>query len=395
MRVLHVIPSVSESSGGPSKAIVQMEQALLARGVEVVTVTTNDDGKGKLLPVELEKVHSHNGVNRIYFPLQVHAYKISMPLRRWLLKEIKNFDLVHVHSVFSFSPVMAALIARKNNVPYIIRPLGVLNHYGMTKRRSLFKRISLAFFERRLLRDAAAIHFTSEQERIEVESLGIKMRSVVLPLGVEEGSIESSDLMLSEFPTLKNRRCILYLSRIDPKKNIEALLQALMVCKKEVPDIALIICGEGETNYVSELKALSVKLNIADCVVWPGHVSGAMKASAFGTAELFVLPSYSENFGIAPVEALSIGLPCVLGEGVAVASRVAEVGAGLSVLPNAVAVAEGVLAFMLNPDALAKARIQAKQLAVSDYGVDTMGDRLLDLYSGLTAAHVTSRKASI
>ena len=199
MRVLHVIPSVSDSSGGPGKAIVQIEQALLARGIEVLTVTTNDDGNGKLLAVELAKINLRNGVNRIYFPMQVQAYKISMPLRRWLLKEIKNFDVVHVHAVFSFAPVMAALIARKHNIPYVIRPLGVLNHYGMTKRRSLFKRISLAFFERRLLRDAAVIHFTSEQERIEAESLGIKLRSVVLPLGIEPARIESSALCFRNF----------------------------------------------------------------------------------------------------------------------------------------------------------------------------------------------------
>lgn len=395
MRVLHVIPSVSESSGGPSKAIVQIEQSLLARGVEVVTVTTNDDGNGKLLSVELEKINPHNGVNRIYFPMQVHAYKISMPLRRWLLKEIKNFDLVHVHAVFSFAPVMAALIARKNNIPYVIRPLGVLNHYGMTKRRSLFKKISLSLFEAKLLRDAAAIHFTSDQERIEAESLGVKLRSVVLPLGIEPANVQSSDLMLTEFPMLKNRRCLLYLSRIDPKKNIEALLEALLVCKNEVPDIALIICGDGDKNYISELKILAEKLNIADCVVWPGHVSGTMKASAFGAAELFVLPSYSENFGIAPVEALSVGLPCVLGEGVAVASRVAEVGAGLSVAPTPAAVAQGILSFMLNPEALANAAIQAKKLALSDYGVNTMGGRLFDLYNGLMATRVAARKTAI
>jgi glycosyltransferase involved in cell wall biosynthesis len=123
MRVLHVIPSVSVSSGGPGKAIVQIEQTLAARGVEVVTVTTDDDGAGKRLPVELEKTTTQHGVSRIYFPMQTQAYKISLPLRRWLQKEIKNFDLVHVHAVFSFAPVMAALIARKNKVPYIIRPL--------------------------------------------------------------------------------------------------------------------------------------------------------------------------------------------------------------------------------------------------------------------------------
>jgi glycosyltransferase involved in cell wall biosynthesis len=360
-----------------------MEQALLARNIEVVTVTTNDDGNGEVLPVPLQKPVSHDGSSRIYFPMQVHAYKISLPMRRWLLKEIKNFDVVHVHAVFSFAPVMAALIARKNKIPYVIRPLGVLNHYGMTKRRSFFKRLSLAMFEGRILRDAAAVHFTSEQERIEAESLGIKLRSVVLPLGIEPAIKSPADLMLSAFPALKGRRCVLYLSRIDPKKNIEALLEALMLVKKEMPAIALIICGDGDKNYISELKNLAERLNIADDIVWVGHVDGPMKASAFGAAEIFVLPSFSENFGIAPVEALSVGLPCVLAEGVAVATRVHAMGAGVSIAPTAAAVAAGILSLMSNADYRARASVQAIALAKSDYGVDTMGDRLTALYENL------------
>lgn len=390
MRVLHVIPSVSGSSGGPGKAIVQIEQTLSAKGVEVVTITTDDDGAGKRLPVELEKTTSQKGVSRIYFPMQTQAYKISLPLRRWLQKEINNFDLVHVHAVFSFAPVMAALIARKNKVPYIIRPLGVLNNYGMTKRRSWFKRISLGIFEGRLLRDAAAIHFTSEQERIEAESLGIKLRSVVLPLGIETAKTESGDLMLAQYPVLKGRRCILYLSRIDPKKNIETLLEAMVLARKEIPELALMICGDGDKNYIAELKKLAVSLKVDDCIVWPGHVEASMKASAFGAAEIFVLPSYSENFGIAPVEALSVGLPCVLGEGVAVAARVAEAGAGVSVSPKADSVAEGILGYMLNSQARMKAGICAKELAKSDYGVDTMGERLLALYERLLSEKAAS-----
>ncbi len=385
MRVLHVIPSVSDSSGGPGKAIVQMEQVLLARNVEVVTVTTNDDGNGDVLSVELQKPVLHNGTSRIYFPMQVHAYKISMPLRRWLLREIRNFDVVHVHAVFSFAPVMAALIARKNGIPYVIRPLGVLNRYGMTKRRSIFKRISLAVFEGRLLRDAAAVHFTSEQERIEAESLGVKLRSEVLPLGIEPTNAGSADLMLSAFPMLKGRRCLLYLSRIDPKKNIETLLESLAMVRKEIPDVALIICGDGDKNYLSELKSQAARLDVDDCIAWTGHVGGPMKASAFGAAELFVLPSFSENFGIAPVEALSAGLPCVLGNGVAVAERVAETGAGLSVEPTPIAFAKGILSLMQSLDAHAKACVRAKELAKTDYGVDTMGDRLLALYQRLIA----------
>lgn len=383
MRVLHVIPSVSVSSGGPGKAIVQMEQALSARGIDVVTVTTNDDGNGEVLAVELQKPVFTGGVTRLYFPMQSHAYKISLPLRRWLKKEMRNFDLVHVHALFSFASVTAALIARKNKIPYVVRPLGVLNQYGMTKRRSLFKQLSLRLFEAGILRDAAAVHFTSEQERLEAESLGIPMRSVVLPLGIEPATVESADFICSAFPALKDKRCLLYLSRIDPKKNIETLFEAFAMAMKEMPDMLLLICGDGDSGYISDLKNLAEKLGIAQSLVWAGHVEGRMKSSALGAAQLFVLPSFSENFGIAPVEAMSAGLPCILGKGVAIAASVAEAGAGLSVEPTAEAVAAGIVCMMGNDEARRQAGTHAKELAKTDYGADTMGDRLQTLYQRL------------
>lgn len=381
LKVLHVIPSVADSSGGPSKAIVQMERILTASGVTVVTATTDDGGEGGPRARVPVTGIACNGALRYHFPLQARAYKTSLPLAGWLQREVRRFDVVHVHALFSFAPVVAAWIARDASVPYVIRPLGVLNRYGMTERRSRLKSMSLKLIEARLLRDAAAVHFTSEQERDEAESLGIRMRTRVVPLGVEPVPAATPDALLERYPALRGKRRLLYLSRIDPKKNLEALLQALATTRVMLPDVALVICGTGDAGYTERLQTMASRLAIEDCVVWAGHLEGGLKASAFAAADLFVLPSFSENFGIAPVEALSAGVPCVLGRGVAVAARVDEVGAGRMVSPSAEAVADAIGQCLSDGTWLRRAGAQARSLAATDYSVEAMGRGLLAMYA--------------
>ncbi len=389
-RVLHVIPSVSASSGGPSKAIVQMERVLAESGVRVVTVTTDDDGRDRHLAVATCREIEANGVTRMYFPKQIEPYKASLPMLHWLRQHVRQFDLVHVHALFSFAPVTGAWIARQAGVPYVIRPLGVLNRYGMVHRRSSLKLLSLRLLEGRLLRNAAAVHFTSEQERTEAGTLGITMRSHILPLGVEPVETASASFFMDAHPGLGRRR-LLYLSRVDPKKNIETLLQAVALVRRTMPDISLIMCGDGDSAYMARLKSQTTELGLDECVRWVGHVDGAMKASAFAAAEIFVLPSFSENFGIAAVEALSAGLPCILGHGVAVSTRVAEAGAGVAVEPTVDAVANAITEMLADPERLALTGQRARALSASEYSVAAMGRGLLAMYSQAYATHGTSR----
>ncbi len=391
LRVLHVIPSVSASSGGPSKAIAQMEKALAALGVEVVTATTDDDGKGRHLGSDVRDAPLPPGATRMYFPKQTDIYKISLPMLSWLRANIHDFDLVHVHALFSFAPVAAAWIARRAGVPYIIRPLGVLNRYGMEQRRSLPKSLSMRIVENRLLRDAAAVHFTADQERIEAELLGVTMRARVVPLGIEPSQAADAQHFLNAFPGYGTPR-LLFLSRIDRKKNIEALLGGLARSRRKFPGLSLSICGDGDADYLAELKTLAGTLGVDDAVAWSGHVAGTLKASAFAAADLFVLPSYSENFGIAAVEALCAGLPCVLGKGVAVSEQIAEAKAGLAVEPTAEAVSTAINSLLGDPGALQDASRQARALAASNYTLDAMGQGLRAMYDGVLASDPGARE---
>src|SRR4051812_5026890 len=123
MRVLHVIPSIAAAHGGPSRAIVDMEKALSRRGIDVTTATTNDDGLGKTLDVRCNEPISAEPATRWYFRRDVTVYKVALGFIPWLRANVRNYDLVHVHALFSFMPVAAALLAARAGVPYVVRPL--------------------------------------------------------------------------------------------------------------------------------------------------------------------------------------------------------------------------------------------------------------------------------
>ncbi|MBI1284699.1 MAG: glycosyltransferase [Thiobacillus sp.] len=426
MKVLHVIPSLSLAQGGPSRAMRLIEQALLARGIEVATATTDDDGPGRRIATAAEmplvdefvggpplcpsgcpgrlvsnEIHRGGGaaptgstslkIVRRYFPKRLEFYKVSPEFARWIFPHVRDYDLVHIHALFSFTSVAAAWAARRAGVPYVIRPLGTLNQYGVTQRRPWLKQLSLKLVEGPILRHAAAVHFTAEAERVEADAVGVPMRGVVVPLGVAPLTRQDASVFLQRFPQLSGRRIVLFLSRLDPKKNVEGLLQAFSLVSESLTDTRLAIAGDGEPEYVAGLKRLADELGLADRVVWAGFVDGELKAGAFAAAQAFVLPSFSENFGIAAAEALMAGLPCVLGEGVAIADEVARAGAGVVTAPDPQAVAQALRKLLGDDARLTEMAQRARALASGKYSLEAMGANLHALYSRILAQNPTGQ----
>ena len=376
MRVLHVIPSLSLVHGGPSRAIDLIERSIQNFNVEMEVATTDDDGPGKRVCV-----HQLNSTKaRHYFPKRTEFYKISPAMALWLFKHICDYDVVHIHSLFSFSSLVAAWAAGLSGVPFIIRPLGTLSQYGIKKRRPWLKQISIKLFEGPILRSASLVHFTAEAERVEAEALGIPFRSTVIPLAVNSEVIYDDKIIYDHYPVLRKGRYLLFLSRLDPKKNVEGLLRALVKLSDQYPDLKLVVAGDGAPDYVSGLKQLAQMLGISSRVVWVGFIDGELKTSALKGAHVFVLPSYSENFGVAAAEALMAGLPCVLGQGVAIAAEVERVGAGVVVNTEETSIAEGVRHYLESKELKVQAGEAAVALANREFSLDTMGERLVGLY---------------
>jgi glycosyltransferase involved in cell wall biosynthesis len=379
LRVLHVIPSLSPRDGGPSKAIGIMERALSEAGVAVTTLTTDHD-------VGLQAIShvpaSENGARRIYAHKWLDPYKVAPGLVPRLIDAVQDHDVVHIHALFSFASTAAAWVARRYRVPYVLRPLGTLSTYGMLARRPALKRLSLALIEKRILRGAAAVHFTSQAELDEAGTLGLTMRGVVIPLGVDIA--ESAPAGPLQHKALAGRRVILFLSRLDPKKNLDMLIDAVASSPMLRSSCALVVAGTGDPAYVVSLEARAASAGLSDQILWLGHVEGAEKRAALAAADVFVLPSSSENFGIAAVEALLAGVPCVLGTGVAIARDVEEAGAGVAVSPEPAAVSQA-LERILCPDTSIRHRmaLAAARVAEQQFSASRMAEQLVTLYENV------------
>lgn len=383
LNILHVIPSISAVDGGPSRAIATMERALAAAGVNVTTATTDDDGPGRRLSRQ-ELTAEANAAKRIYFRKRVDFYKVAPGFAPWLWRNAQSFDVIHIHAIFSFASIVAGAIARLRRIPYVVRPLGALSVYGVTQRRPWLKRISLRLIEGPILHGAAYVHCTSQLELDEAQALGLSFNGGVIPLGVERSLADRSAQRVKKAVSDGGPRLtLLYLSRIDRKKNIEGLLNAFASVARQRQDVLLRIAGGGPAEYVKTLKARAAALSIERRVEWLGHVEGDAKAAVLAAADLFVLPSYSENFGIAAVEAMLAGLPCILADGVGIANEAGAAGACHVTAPEPHALAEAIA--QLLDDEAARERIgrRAAAFAQQEFSTEVMAQRLITLYSSL------------
>lgn len=388
MRILHVIPSLAPSSGGPSFALPAMARSLTAQGVQVTAATTDDDGPGKhLAGVPLGVETAQDGWSAIHFRKQTEFYKTSLPLRRWLRAHVREFDAVHIHAVFSFASLVAGRAAAACGVPYIVRPLGVLNRWGMENRRRLVKALSFRWFDLPMLRQAAAMHYTSDMERMEAARFGLSNRQCVIPIGIDLApfaALPSRDVFSEAFPETATTRNILFLSRIDVKKGLDLLITAFAKIATKHPETRLIICGAGDPAWMESLRALAATQGMAQRITWTGQVTGDLRMAALAAAEMFVLPSHSENFGIALLEAMAAGLPCLSTDQVALAADAARENAVALTARHPEAIASSLDA-MLNSAAARQTLAQAGQrLAQSKYSLAAMGASLHQLYREVT-----------
>lgn len=387
MRVLHVIPSLAASYGGPAAAMPVMARGLAAAGVEVHVATIDETLPKSQSLAGL--VSDTDGFHRISFGLSFRPYRVSLPLGAWLARHAGDYDLIHIHGVFTYSSWAACRAAAKAGVPFVVRPLGILNRWGMDNRRPLLKRWFFRLIEKPLFDLAAAIHFTSRDEAEDVARLGIRSKTVIIPLGIDLADFEhlpSPSLFLKRFPEAEGGPRIVFISRVDRKKGIEMLIPAFREIRDQIREARLVIVGDGPPELVEELRHLAVEQRVSEAVVWTGFLGGELKLSALASAQVFCLPSHSENFGMALLEAMAAGLPCVATDQVALAVSASREGS-VSLIPCAVeAIAPAILKVLSNQEEGAKLGQAARTFARSHHGMDATGTRLRELYKNLVEA---------
>ncbi len=324
MKTLHIIPGIEQISGGPSQVVVDLCSSLNGIGVESHIATTIDPLDRYLL-VDFFKVATKTFFFRRW---ERKNFAFSKDLESWLQTNIKKYHVVHIHSLFNHPSYVSGCLARKYKIPYIVRPAGTLSIWA-DKKLSLRKQIWLNSIEKRNIESAALFHATSQQEAEDIYRNTSHENIQVIPLGITSSSnIEISRRAKGE--TLE----LLFLSRLHPKKNIEALLRAVKEVLSRKKIVSLKIAGApdpGMEDYEDKLVQLTKDLGLGSVVKFIGFVQGKEKRQAFKDAHAFILPSYNENFGVAVAEAWSYGLPSIISSQVALAPDVESSKAGIVV----------------------------------------------------------------
>jgi glycosyltransferase involved in cell wall biosynthesis len=395
VKVLHVIPSVGPLRGGPTAAVRAIARGLADHGIFVDVVTTDDNAAGRLTVPFGRPVIEH-GVTYWFFRRQVGFYTVSWPLSQWLAAHVADYDLVHIHALFSFPASAGAFWAARRGVPYVVRPLGVLNTWGIRNRRPLLKRISLRFIERQILFHASAVHFTSEQEQVEAHRSAPGVRSFIVPNPVEtlgDHRKSKAKMFFARYPELAGRRVILFLSRLDPKKGMDLLLDAFAKLRVSLPEAVLVVAGIGEDSFVGRLRERAHRLGVQRDVIWAGFLEGEARQSAFDAAEVFVLSSYSENFGIAVVEAMSSGLPVILSDQVGIHREVMRAKAGIVTGCDAGEIARALVTILSDTEKRFQMARNARMLAMK-FSPETVGRWLIEVYRNLREDKAPPRRVA-
>jgi len=376
MKLLHVLASVDPSAGGPMEGVRQRGLRLqqLGHSVDIVTL---DDPKQQFVRD---------------FPLPVIAlgpsrggYGYNSKLVPWLRSNAGGYDAAIVNGLWQYHSFAAWRALRGRGTPYYVFTHGMLDPWFKRTYplKHLKKWLYWPWADYRLLRDARAVLFTSEEERVQARKSFWLYRAheQVVAYGTSappENAVELRELFHAAHPELRGRRVLLFLSRIHEKKGCDLLIEAFASVAQSESALHLMVAGPGEARMVNRLQNLARQLGVSDRISWPGMLRGQMKWGAFHSAEAFVLPSHQENFGIAVAEALGCGLPVLISDKVNIWREIHSHGAGL-VAPDTLAGAQLLLRKWLEL-VLEERRAmgqRARGLFQSRFTVAAMADSLL------------------
>jgi len=411
MRVLCVTPSYwpAFQYGGPVFLNHYLNMALVKRGVEVTVYTTSVGLENK---VQEDHETYVDGVKVIYFSiakrlefLGATGWQFSWRMTRALKENLHGFDLVNINAIWNYPSAAAAFLSKARCVPYIVTTHGALYPYTLSNKR--WKKLPYYHLvARRVLEGAAAIHYTGEDEAEKCHSfLGLKNKAAVVPYVIdlsEFDDIPERDTLRDRYPILKGRKTILFLSRVNRKKGLDILIKAFAIVEKQRDDVHLLIVGNDESGYAEQVKKW-----IRDCgmfyddqgtedggpefgengnnvkITFAGMLTGEEKVQAYAGSDIFVLPSYSENFGLVVVEAMACGIPVIISNEVGIHKEIAESKAGVVIKTDPKQLAEAIMALLENPEMSKEMGRNGLQAVKERFAPDKVTDSMIETYQSI------------
>jgi glycosyltransferase involved in cell wall biosynthesis len=312
VKILQLVQTLDPSVGGVAPAVLSLSRGLAREGHKIDIVALDNPTTPWLADIELT-VHALGA--------GFGSYRYSRNLTRWLRENGAWYDCVIVNGLWQHLSFAAWRFCRARAIPYYVFPHGMLDPwFKRTFPLKHFKKwLYWPWAEYRVLRDATAVIFTSEEERLQARrSFWLyRCNEEVSPLGLEAPppiSARSKDAFLSRYPQLRDTRILLFLGRLHPKKGCDILIEALPRQSDSENLLSLVLAGPDQIGWEKYLRARIARLDIAPRIVFTGMLEGELKQGALAAADAFILPSHQENFGMAVVEALAAGLPVLISE---------------------------------------------------------------------------------
>jgi glycosyltransferase involved in cell wall biosynthesis len=324
LRLLHCIHSIDPRVGGPSTFVLQTSQLATELGDKVEIVTLDDPHKDfvKNAPVPVHALGSG-----------MFQYGYSPRLVPWLKRNAQQFDLVVIHGLWQYHALGAWLALRPGQTPYVVFPHGMLDPWfnRTYPLKHAKKSLYWSLVEHRVLADARAVMFTSQEELESARSAFTPYRcnEVVAEFGSPpppDRKIEQEQALLQKFPHLASQHFLLYLGRIHEKKGVDLLVRAFSEIAMNLQNLCLLIAGPADERYRQLLQSAA---GLDSRIIWSDMLSGDVKWGALRGADALILPSHQENFAIVVSEALSCGTPALISDKVNIWRRIEEYSAGL------------------------------------------------------------------
>ncbi|MGD1853764.1 MAG: glycosyltransferase [Leptolyngbyaceae cyanobacterium] len=395
MKVLFVSPYLGTSYGGTSKVVLELAQSLakLDLSVDVISSNAND---GEVLDVQLQTWLTQDNYRLKYFPSWHRSDLVfSSKLLLWLNRHVKEYDIVHTHTLFSPLISLTHALCRFHRVPYVMTPHGMLDPWALSykawKKRFYYQRLEQPFLNR-----ASVIQTLSTSEAEQVAKLGYA-HSIMIPNGIHKYKFEQlpdAELFHQKFPHLRNQRLVLFLGRIDPKKGLDLLAPAFARVNAAFPDTRLVIAGPDSIGFMPVAQSYFAKADCLDAVTFTGMLSGSVKYAALAAADLYVSPSYSEGFSMSVLEGMAAGLPCIITENCNFPeARTAK--AAYVVKTNADCIGDALLECLHNSDKAKQIANVSQKFIFENYTWKKVAQKLFNFYQQIVTQEGEVTKASI
>jgi len=363
MRLVHVVPHLDEEAAGPTQSVMRLSESIAALGhcVELHTMAAGRSPIGVKLSVHKEwRLPPRFG--------------FSPSLLSELKEAAKRADVLHNHSLWSY-PNMAAGFASGGAARLVTSPRGTLA--PAARQRSRLRKMFFGPIQQSAIIKAACLHATSEMELRDIRDCGLRQPIILLPNGIDVPPLHEYARPTS------GRRRLLFLGRIHPIKGIEMLLHAWQALQVQHPDWELVIAGKGDAEYVTSLRQMGERLDLLR-VTFHGAIYGDAKSALFSSSEIFVLPTHTENFGMAVAEALSLAVPVITTRG-APWSGLESTESGWWIERDLEALVDCLDAAMQRtPTQLERMGLNGRTWMIRDFGWPAIAAAMVDSYRWLT-----------